>query len=383
MAYPDSHRTPIWGQVTAVVFLIGAVLFLLWRFLPEPFQRGPLNDPDAKPRPVTPAGEMTPEELDRIQLFRGAKDSVVNVDTLLLQQNFLQVIEQEQGTGSGVIWDEKGHIVTNFHVIRDAVVRDGLDIRVVLADQSRWNARLVGAAPDYDLAVLKIDASSSKLKPIPVGSSSDLQVGQNAYAIGNPFGADLSLTAGIISALDRRIRSPTDRPITGAIQTDAALNPGNSGGPLLDRSGRLIGINTAIASPSGGNVGIGYAIPVDTVNEVVPKLIRDGAVPRPSLGIFPLRDEYTRDLGYPQGVFVQDVRLDSPADKAGIRGFIQHPVTRKWQLGDLILEIEGQPINQLEDLTALLSKCRVGQTVTVTILRNDQRMQVQVTLEGA
>lgn len=251
-----------------------------------------------------------------------------------------------------------------------------------MADRSSWNARLVGVAPDNDLAVLQIDASADKLKPLPVGSSSDLEVGQTVYAIGNPFGQSLTFTHGIVSALDREIQSVTDRPIRGVIQTDAALNPGNSGGPLLDREGRLIGVNTAIATPSGGNVGIGYAIPVDTVNQVVTQLIRTGRAAKPSLGIVLLRERDTRAIGYDKGVMIAEIRPNSAAAKAGLRGFRIDPETGEHIHGDVIVAIDDEAINGVADYDRVMAKLKVQQTVTLSILRGKQSREVKVTLEG-
>ncbi len=219
-----------------------------------------------------------------------------------------------EGTGSGFIWDEGGHIVTNYHVIKGA---DGA--HVTLADHTTYRASLVGAAPDKDLAVLHIDAPKDKLVPIRIGNSTDLQVGQMAYAIGNPFGLDLTLTTGVISALGREIQSVTKRTIKNVIQTDAAINPGNSGGPLLDSAGRLIGVNTAIYSPSGSSAGIGFAIPVDEVNRVVPQLIKNGKVERPGLGVQVAHDQLARELGVQKGAVIVRAFRNSPAAKAGLR----------------------------------------------------------------
>lgn len=350
------------------------------------------NDPDAQLREVAPRGERDAFERERIRVFKEVSPSVVNVDTLRIQRaGFAGRAERALGTGSGFVWDTAGRVVTNFHVVRDTLqvtsegavsIRSSATVRVTLADQSAWNARLVGVAPDNDLAVLQIDAPADALKPIPVGSSGDLEVGQTVYAIGNPFGQSLTFTHGIVSALEREIQSVTDRPITGVIQTDASLNPGNSGGPLLDREGRLIGVNTAITSPSGGNVGIGYSIPVDTVNQVVTQLIRTGRSARPSLGITLLRDRDTRALGFERGVMIDEVRPASAAARAGLQGLRVDPATGRPIPGDVILAVNGDSVNTVADYARVLSKLRVQQTVTLTVQRGDETQDVKVVLEG-
>jgi S1-C subfamily serine protease len=333
--------------------------------------------PDATPRPVTPRGELAPDEKATIALFRQASPSVVHITTLTVARDFftLNLLQVPEGTGSGFIWDEAGHVVTNFHVIQNADAA-----QVTLADQSTWKAKRVGAAPDKDLAVLKIDAPNSRLKPIPVGTSQDLLVGQKAIAIGNPFGLDQTLTTGVISALGREIESVTRRPIQGVIQTDTAINPGNSGGPLLDSAGRLIGVNTAIYSPSGASAGIGFAIPVDTVNRIVPQLIHHGKLIRPGLSIQVAEDQQTAQLGL-AGVLVLSVSSKGAAARAGIR-----PTTRDAQgrvrLGDLIVAIDGKKIASSNDLYLVLEQYKVGDTVTVTLLRDGKQQALRVTLEA-
>ena len=375
--------------ILMVVLALGGlgVGYLLFRG-----DRKQTHDPEVKLREVTPRGDRDAFEIERIRVFKEVSPGVVNVDTLrIMRSGFPGQTERQQGTGSGFVWDEQGRIVTNFHVVQDTLqvsaagavsIRPSATIRITMADRSAWNARLVGVAPDNDLAVLQIDASADKLKPLPVGSSSDLEVGQTVYAIGNPFGQSLTFTHGIVSALDREIQSVTDRPIRGVIQTDAALNPGNSGGPLLDREGRLIGVNTAIATPSGGNVGIGYAIPVDTVNQVVTQLIRTGRPARPSLGIVLLRERDTRALGYDKGVMIAEVRSNSAAAKAGLRGFRIDPETGDRVFGDVIIAVDGEPINGISDYDRVMAGLKVQQTITMTILRGKQQRDVKVTLEG-
>ena len=261
-----------------VRFLLGAAL--AWLFAERYF--GGAHDPNAVPRVVTPRGDLAAEEKSNIELFRLSSPSVVYITRLAMRRDrfSLNMFEIPQGTGSGFVWNNLGHIITNFHVVQGTS-----SLRITLADNSEWDARVVGVSPDQDLAVLFINAPRTRLKPIAIGQSANLQVGQRVFAIGNPFGLDQTLTTGIISALGREIDGVSGRKISGVIQTDAAINPGNSGGPLLDSAGRLIGVNTAIFSPSGSNAGIGFAVPVDTVNRVAPQLIRHGRVIRPGLGI--------------------------------------------------------------------------------------------------
>jgi S1-C subfamily serine protease len=248
-----------------------------------------------------------------------------------------------------------------------------------MADGSTWKARLVGAFPDKDMAVLVVDAPKGRLTPIPIGTSGDLQVGQKVFAIGNPFGLDHTFSTGVISALGREIQSVTQRPIKDVIQTDAAINPGNSGGPLLDSAGRMIGMNTAIVSPSGASVGIGFAIPVDEINSAVPQLIRGGKVVRPGLGVQIATDSQVRGLGI-KGVLILDVVPDGPAHKAGLRP-TRHDANRLI-LGDIITAIEGQRIENSKDLFAALAKHKVGDTIGVTVRRGDEEIEVDVTLES-
>jgi S1-C subfamily serine protease len=272
------------------------------------------------------------------------------------------------------VWDKGGHIVTNFHVIRNADAA-----MVTMADQSSYKAHFVGGAPDKDLAVLRINAPKDKLIPILIGQSEDLQVGQMAYAIGNPFGLDQTLTTGVISALGREIESVRKgHPIKGVIQTDAAINPGNSGGPLLDSAGRLIGVNTAIYSPSKASAGIGFAIPVDEVNRVVPQLIRHGKVTRPGLGVQVAPDQVTRQLGL-KGALIIRVLPDSPAAKAELRG-TERDEDGRLILGDLIVAVDGKPVSKANDLFALLEKHKVGESVTLEVVRDKEKREVTATL---
>jgi S1-C subfamily serine protease len=336
-----------------------------------------LNDPSATSRTVTARGELFSDERSTINLFRQASPSVVNITTIGVERDLftLNLYQIPQGTGSGFVWNINGDIITNFHVIQNAD-----SAQVTLADQSNWKARVVGVAPDKDLAVLRIDAPASRLRPIPIGTSKDLQVGQSVYAIGNPFGLDQTLTTGVISALNREIESVTRRPIQGVIQSDAAINPGNSGGPLLDSAGRLIGVNTAIYSPSGASVGIGFAIPVDTVNRIVPELIRSGKIIRPGLGIQIADDQIAQRLGV-TGILVVDVARGSAAAKAGIQP-TRRDAEGRLRLGDIITALDGKKVESPTDLYLLLEKYKIGDAVNISILRNGKTVETKVALEA-
>jgi len=331
--------------------------------------------PDAPPRPVTPRGALGADELNNIAVFKAVSPSVVNITALGLERDFfsLNVQQVPQGTGTGFVWDTQGHVVTNFHVIQGAS-----GARVTLADQSSYKAELVGAFPDRDIAVLKIPAPVAKFKPVTVGTSRDLQVGQKVYAIGNPFGLDQTLTTGIVSALNREIESVTHRTIKGAIQTDAAINPGNSGGPLLDSAGRLIGVNTAIYSPSGGSAGIGFAIPVDEVNRIVPRLIRDGRMVRPSLGVTGGGPEINRALGLPKGVALVRVQRNGPAAKAGLKAFSRGD--GGILAGDVITAVDGEPVETQDDMLTALERLQPGDSCTLSVWRSGATRKLTVTL---
>lgn len=323
--------------------------------------------------------DLTSSEKATIRLFEKAAPSVCFITTTNVRLDFWtrDVTEIPRGTGSGFIWDKTGHIVTNYHVIQ------GADrATVTLADRSTWEAKLVGSAPEKDLAVLKIEAAPGDLLPIPVGQSNNLLVGQSVFAIGNPFGLDQTLTTGIVSALGREIESVAGIPIRDVIQTDAAINPGNSGGPLLNSSGKLIGVNTAIYSPSGASAGIGFSIPVDVVSWVIPELIEFGEIKRPSMGLEIAQDHITRRLGIQPGALVIRVTPGSSADRAGIqptfrdrRGYIQ--------LGDLIVGIDDEKVTSSNDYVLALEEKEVGQTVKIKILRQDKLLEVDVELEKA
>jgi S1-C subfamily serine protease len=344
------------------------------RVAPAP---GRLKGAAAEPRPVTARGDLAADEKSTIELFERCSPSVVYITSLARRPvNFFEVTEVPQGAGSGFVWDRQGHVVTNYHVILDAE-----SLVVTLADQSDWKAAVVGVEPDKDLAVLRIGAPEAKLPPILVGTSRDLKVGQKVFAIGNPFGLDETLTTGIVSALGRTIDAVNGRKIQNVVQTDAAINPGNSGGPLLDSAGRLIGVNTQIASPSGASAGIGFAVPVDTVNEVVPQLIAHGRVIRPRLGISPAQEGLLRRLGV-SGVLVMVVQQGTGAAKAGLRP-TRRGADGSVVLGDIIVGVSGKKVANYDDLVTALEKQKIGDTVPVRILRDDREMTVDVTLSSS
>ncbi len=326
-------------------------------------------------RPVVPRGELQEDERATIDLFEEVSPSAAYITSIALRRDWysLNIYEIPRGSGSGFVWDDRGHVVTNFHVIQGASAA-----RVTLADQSTWDAQVVGVAPEKDLAVLEIEAPRERLRPIQVGSSRDLRVGQKVLAIGNPFGLDQTLTTGIISAVGREIESVARIPIRDVIQTDAAINPGNSGGPLLDSSGRLIGVNTAIYSPSGAYAGIGFAIPVDTVNWVVPELIAKGRIERPTLGVELVTAQAVANLDI-EGALVVRVGRGTGADRAGILPTVRDRFGRV-QLGDIIVEVDGQKIRSTDDLSLALDRKREGDVVDVVVVREGRRRSLAVEL---
>ncbi|HWQ38075.1 MAG TPA: trypsin-like peptidase domain-containing protein [Burkholderiales bacterium] len=370
--FPVSARRFAWVALAALVAL------LVWYAVPT--VEHTVFGADAVPRPVTPRGDLAADEKATIELFERSKNSVVYISTSqrvmdLWTRNIFTI---PRGTGSGFIWDEKGHVVTNFHVVAGAA-----EARVRLNDGRELVAALVGVSPAHDLAVLRIGVGFRRPPPVPVGTSHDLKVGQKVFAIGNPFGLDWTLTVGVVSALDRSLPSEDGRSvIEHLIQTDAAINPGNSGGPLLDSAGRLIGINTAIYSPSGASAGVGFAVPVDTVNRVVPQLIARGKYVRPALGIEvdeALNRVVTERLGTP-GVVVLRVNPDGAAAAAGLRAARLGP-DGSFVPGDIITAVEDKPVDSVAKLLAALDDYEVGQSVRLTVLRDGQKRQINVVLQ--
>lgn len=333
--------------------------------------------PEVQPRPLAPASELGGDEKSTIAVFEKAAKSVVFIANTAIRRDpwSLNVMEVPQGAGSGFIWNNEGHLVTNFHVVYGA---DAID--VTLADRTTYRARIVGLDPDHDLAVLQIQAPADQMVPLPIGGSQDVKVGQKVLAIGNPFGLDHTLTTGVVSALGRTIKSLTERTIDGVVQTDAAINPGNSGGPLLDSSGRLIGINTQIFSPSGAYAGIGFAVPVDMVNRIVPELIKHGKLIRPGLGVSLVPDAIAKRWGI-KGLVIGKVARGSGAEQAGLRGSRER-VSGRVELGDIIVAVDGKPIEVVDDLMAVLDQRKVGDRVTLDILRGNRRQQIAVMLQA-
>ncbi len=364
----------LWPLVVAV--LLGVVFGQWWQGR-DGRRLAPTSVSASASHPITARGDLAADEKATIALFKAASPSVVYITSLARRAvGWFEVAEVPQGTGSGFVWDRDGHVVTNFHVIQGAQ-----SLRVTLAGRDSYEAHVVGVAPEKDLAVLRIPAIASRLTPILVGVSRDLQVGQKVFAIGDPFGLDQTLTTGIVSALGRTIQSATDRAIEGVIQTDAAINPGNSGGPLLDSAGRLIGVNAAIASPSGASAGIGFAIPADTVNLIVPQLIRHGKIVRPQLGIVLADDAIARRLGV-EGALVLRVEPGSGAARAGLRG------TRRDDdgdilLGDVVTRFGEKEVASGGDLLNALEERKEGETVLVNVLRDGRSIELRVTLQGA
>ena len=369
------------------MMLLGVVLGL---FLSSGLQRAVSPSPSpAVPVPVAaaappaegasaePAG-LDAEEHHTIALFKDVSRSVAFITTQVEQVDLWtrSVAEVPAGTGSGFVWDTQGHVVTNFHVVQSG------ETAKVTVGVNEYPAKLVGYSREQDLAVLLIDADRAKLVPIRVGTSGDLQVGQKVYAIGNPFGLDYSLTKGIVSALGRTIESVGNTTIFDVIQTDAAINPGNSGGPLLDSSGRLIGVNTAIYSPSGASAGIGFAVPVDTVNRIVPELIANGRVVRPILGVALADDQanaYVARRFEVEGALVWQVFRGGGAAEAGVQPTARDRAGRT-VIGDIILEIDGKPVRSRSDVQGRLGSYKPGETVTLTLWRDGKTRTARVRL---
>lgn len=384
--YPKSQSSlpAVNGWLVVALLVCGAIL--VYRIM----NPGPLLpfDPNARPRNVVARGDLAEDEKSSIELFKRASPTVVHITTsdlsIMRDQFRMNLQEIPKGSGTGIIWNEDGYIVTNYHVIHGAE-----RATVTLWNNTAFDAILVGTDPSSDLAVLRIDPSKAQLTPIDLGTSSDLQVGQKVFAIGSPFGLDQTLTTGIISGLGREIQTFNNQTVAGAIQTDAAINPGNSGGPLLDSSGLMIGMNTAIVSRSGSSSGVGFAVPVDRINRIVPELIRHGHVQRPGMGILPLEDAVTQRLRavgvIPNdrfGILIQAVVPNSAAEDAGLKATQFSPEERRVILGDMILEIDGEKTASLSDLFKVLAKKSVGETISIKVLRKDAVVEVPLKLQA-
>ena len=362
-------------QWILAALLVGSAV---WYWLPELKWR--LHRAPPEVRAVLARGDLAADERTNIEIFEHSRGSVVFISTRERVVDFWtrNVQSVPSGTGSGFIWDDRGHVVTNLHVVAGAS-----EASVRLNDGRDYPAGLVGASPVHDLAVLQIRVPFNLPSPVPVGSSNDLKVGQKVFAIGNPFGLDWTLTTGIVSALDRSLTAEDGRTIQHLIQTDAAINPGNSGGPLLDSAGRLIGINTAIYSPSGASAGVGFAIPVDTVNRVVPQLISNGRYVQAGLGIQvddTLNRLITRQLGI-QGVAVLRVGQGSAAEQAGLRG-ARLTEDRSIIPGDVITAVNGRAVESAGQLFAQLDDYKIGDDVTLSVWREGQIVKLKAKLQA-
>ncbi|MEE9615142.1 MAG: trypsin-like peptidase domain-containing protein [Thermodesulfobacteriota bacterium] len=333
--------------------------------------------------PPSPSHALTEEEETNIRIYEAANPSVVNITTTALAYDIsYNPTAAETGSGSGTIIDTGGHILTNYHVVEGAQ-----RLEVTLFDGSKLPAEVVGVDPNNDLAVIKIDVPPDKLTPVRMGDSASLKVGQRVLAIGNPFGLEGSLTIGIVSSLGRTMRAANGKLIRGIIQTDAAINPGSSGGPLLDNDGKVVGVNTAIFSPVEGSVGIGFAIPVDTIKQIVPELVEKGYVARPWLGISgqDIDTTFAKVLGLPSpGVLIADVFKDSPAAGVGLKGSTGY--TRLGNIlvavgGDLITAINGTTLNSMDEMGQILNNLAIGETVSINVARDNDTMEFELRLE--
>ncbi len=351
-------------RLTRILIIWALLIATAW--VADRFVRGVLLTAD-EPRTVVPRGDLADFERVTTDIFDLTAPSVVYIFTRSVAGSFSST-GQLTGAGSGFVWDGAGHVVTNFHVVQGA---ERIGVRMDTGEAI--SATLVGAAPDYDLAVLRLSTIPAELRPIPVGSSADLKVGQAVFAIGNPFGLSRSLSTGVVSALNRHLPTASGREIHGVIQTDAAINPGNSGGPLLDSAGRLIGVNTAIISKSGGSAGVGFAVPVDIVNRVVPQLIRDGKVPRPGIGIAIVDEETSARFGL-TGIAIAEVLPGSSAKDAGLLGLNR----QTGRLGDVITEANGRPVQTIAQFATALEEAGIGNEIELTVVRDGRERTVKL-----
>jgi S1-C subfamily serine protease len=325
------------------------------------------------------SAELLPVESKTIEIYRNVVPSTVNVSNIKLARNFFYgEVEVPQGAGSGFVWDNLGHIVTNFHVVQGG----NSFVITFFNDHKQYRAKIVGTAPDKDIAVLKLEEKPAKLVPVMTGLSKNLQVGQYSFAIGSPFGLDYTLTTGVVSALGRKIDGIGGVKINDMIQTDAAINMGNSGGPLLNSSAELIGMNTAIFSNSGSSAGLGFAVPVDTIKMIVPQLIQHGKVIRPGLGIGIVPDSMKlRMVNSTKGLIISNVDERGGAAEARLKGMTQDQYGRVY-LGDIILSVDGQEVNTLDDIYQVLEKKKIGDTVDVKYRREGKDFITKVKLKA-
>ena len=348
------------GGATLALATVAASL-LAWPVLSRDSTAG-------QPRSVTPRGPLLPAEQQVVDLFTTASPSVAYITTEVVTADIWMRAEVQQSAGTGFVWDNLGHVVTNSHVV-DGARR----VFVQLDAGAPIEATLVGRSPEYDLAVVRLTRFPKDIRPLPLGQSKDLRIGQAVYAIGNPFGLQRTLTNGIVSALDRELPTTRYREVSGVIQTDAAINPGNSGGPLLDSAGRLVGVNTAIRSNSGSSAGVGFAIPADLVNRIVPSLIARGRAPLPGIGITPVRPELVARAGL-SGIVVAEVERGSPAAEAGLV-----PLNRRnGELGDIIVAVNGRAIDSLSGFVAELDKAGIDNQAELTVRRGERERKVKV-----
>ncbi|MFP5461191.1 MAG: S1C family serine protease [Gammaproteobacteria bacterium] len=363
---------------TALALLLAFAMLLVLALLPVPGAAQPRDSGAAAaraagpaasaPRAVVPRGPLPEAERRVVELFETAAPSVAYITSEVVQTDGFFRAELARSAGSGFVWDEAGHVVTNDHVV------DGARRLFVQLDAGQpIEATLVGRSPEYDLAVVRLQNVPRGLRPIPLGTSKDLRIGQTVYAIGNPFGLSRTLTRGLVSALDRELPTTEYREVSGVIQTDAAINPGNSGGPLLDSAGRLVGVNTAIRSASGSSSGVGFAIPADLVNRVVPALIARGRAPLPGIGIAPVRPDLVARAGI-SGVVVGEVGSGTPAAQAGLR-----PLDRRsGELGDVIVAVNGRRVATLSSFVAELDRAGIGNIAELTVLREGREAKLRV-----
>lgn len=372
--YQMSARQIILLAFAAALVAVGAtaLLYSLQKYL------GTADPSTVTLAETAPAGISDPstvtDEQNSIEVYRSLAPGVAFINTTTYQQDFWGGVQEGKGNGSGSVIDNQGHILTNYHVVEDAQ-----KLTVSFGGDKVYQAKYVGGDPDTDLAVIKIEPPAGGMTVVPFGDSDRLVVGQKVLAIGNPFGLDRTLTTGVISGLQRPIRARNNRPIDAAIQTDASINPGNSGGPLLDKNGKMIGINSQILSPAGGSVGVGFAIPANTAKRVIPQILQFGEVKRPKLGATLPSVSELKEQGYrmpvEKGLLVYQVSPNSPASAAGLKG-----ITSDGTIGDIIVSADGQAMDSLDDLYRLLDKKQFGETVQLEVYRGGRNVTVPVKL---